>query len=83
MADEMPPQRQIRGLVHLRQRFLQTVFAEVDLSGGGGLADGFSRKCLGDRDEADGLRVASRPAGRPRDSRADGSQVGSDVHFFN
>ncbi len=53
MADEMPPQGQIRRLIHFRQRFLHFVFAEIDLpelSGGANIVGG---KCFRDGDEAD------------------------------
>src|SRR5207244_2141708 len=33
MADQMPAERKIRGLVHLGQRFLDAVLAEIDLPG--------------------------------------------------
>ncbi len=53
VADQMPPNRQIRRLVHLRQRFLHFVFAEVDLAQVCGGAYEFRGKRLGDSDEAD------------------------------
>ena len=88
MSDEMPPERQIRGLVHLRQRFLDLVFAEVDLAGIGGGANVVSGERLRDGDEADGGGVAPGPAGRPRDARADVGQPGAerdgvDHYFFS
>ena len=68
---------QIRGLVHLLQRFLDLVLAEVDLAGVGGGADVLGGECLGDGDEADGGGVAPGPAGGPRDARADVRQPGT------
>ena len=55
---------------HLRLRFLDLVFAEVDLAGVGGGADVVGGEGLGDGDEADGGGVASGPAGGARDAIA-------------
>jgi hypothetical protein len=78
VANEVPPQRKLRGAVDLRQRLLDLVFAEVDLTGGCRRADRVGRKCFGDSDEADGCGIAARPAGGPRDARADLVQPGAD-----
>src|SRR5262245_50851241 len=71
MPDQVPAEREIRGFVHLRERFLDLVFAEVDLTRAGGGAHMVSGKGFGDGDEADGARIASGAAGGPRDARAD------------
>ena len=78
MADEMPAQAQIRGLVHLRQRFLDLVLAEIDLTQIGGGADVVSREGFRDGDEANRGGVAPDPAGGPRDTRADVVQPGAE-----
>src|SRR5262245_8663362 len=75
VADEMPADRQVRGLVHLAQRFLHFVLPEVDLTGRGCGADGVSGEGFGDGDEADAGGIAVHPAGRPRDARANVGQV--------
>src|SRR6266850_1937391 len=79
----MPADRQTRRLVHLLERFLDFVFAEIDLAGRCGGAHVVGGKGLGDGDEADAGGVAFDPAGRPRDPRANVGQPGRDVyHFF-
>jgi hypothetical protein len=44
VADQMPPDPEVGGLVHLLQRFLDLVFAEIDLARLGGRADVVGRK---------------------------------------
>ncbi len=84
----MPPDGKVRRLVHLLARFLDLVFAEVDLAGLGGGTHVLGREGFGDGDEGDGSGVAPRPAGGPRDPRADVGQPGTerggvDHYFFN
>ena len=62
--------------VHLLQRFLDFVLAEVDLPGVGGGADVVGGEGLGDGDEADGGGVAPGPAGGARDAIANVRQPG-------
>ena len=76
------------GLLHLEQRLLDLVLAEIDLSGVGGGAHVLGGEGLGDGDEADGGGIAPGPAGRPRDARANVCQPGTersgvDHYFFN
>ena len=66
----MPADRKVGGGVHLQQRVLDFVFAEVDLAGGGGGADVIGGEGLRDGDEADGGWIAVRPAGGARDACA-------------
>jgi hypothetical protein len=78
MTDQMPPQAQIRRLVHLRQRFLNSVFAEVELSELEGAADVICGKGLEtatSRTEA-GSRP-TRPAARAMRARTSSSRVRS------
>jgi hypothetical protein len=86
VSDQVPADRQIRRLVHLEQRFLDLVFAKVDLAGLGGGAHVLGGKCLGNGDEADGGGIAPGPAGRPRDPRANVRQPGPERssvdHYF-
>ena len=68
--------------------FLDLVFAEVELTGGGGRANVVGGECLGDGDEADRGRVASGPAGGARDAIANAVQPGAerggiDHYFFS
>ena len=84
----MPPHGQIGQLVHLLERFLDLVLAEVDLAGVGERAHVVGGKRLGDGDEPDGGGIASGPAGRPLDTRADIGQPGPerngvDHYFFS
>ena len=84
----MPPERQVGQLVHLLERFLDLVFAEVDLAGVGEGAHVLRREGFRDGDEPDGGGIAPGPAGRPLDSRADISQPGPerssvDHYFFS
>ena len=88
VADQVPANRQVRRLVHLLERFLDLVFAEIDLTGVGGGAHELGGECFGNGDEADGGGVAPGPAGRPRDARADVGQPGAerggiDHYFFS
>ena len=71
MADQMPAERKIRGLVHLGQRFLDAVLAEIDLPGRRCFAYGFRWKCFGDGDESDGCRIAARTLRCARNASAD------------
>jgi hypothetical protein len=86
VADQMPADREVRGLVHFLERFLNFVLAEIDLTEIGGGANAFNGKCLGDGDEADGGGVASGPAGGSRDARANVCQPGAERcgvdHYF-
>ena len=70
MSDEMPPNRQVGRSVHLRQRFLDFVLAEIDLTGFGGRAHGIRVEGFGNGDEADGGGIASSPVGCARDAFA-------------
>jgi hypothetical protein len=79
MTDQMPPNRQRSGRENLALAFLDLVFAEVDLSGGGGHAHGVDRKCLRDRDEADRGGIATGATSGARDSLADAVQPAGDV----
>src|SRR5713226_8523196 len=88
MADQMPPDGKVRRLVHLLARLLDLVFAEVHLAGLGGRTHVLRGKGFGDGDEADGSGIAPRPAGGPRDPRADVRQPGPECsgvehYFFN
>ena len=88
MADQMPPDRKVRRLVHLLACFLDLVLAEVDLAGASGRAHVFSGEGLGDGDEGDGSGIAPHPAGGPRDPSADICQPGLegsgvDHYFFS
>ena len=76
MADEVPAERQVGGVGDLAFGFLNLVFAEIDLTGGGGGADVIGGKCLGDGDQTDGGGVASGPAGGARDTIANAVQPG-------
>jgi hypothetical protein len=86
VADEVPADVEIGGPIHFLERFLNFVFAEIDLPGFGGDANEFHGKRLGDGDEANSGGVATGPAGSPRDSNADISQPGSERsgvwHYF-
>ena len=53
MADEVPAERQIGRLVHLGERLLNLVLAEVDLARFGGGADVLCGKGFRNRDQAD------------------------------
>jgi len=75
MSDEMPAQRQAGCRVYFRQRFLQTVFAEIDLSRGGGFANRFGRECLGNGNQAYRRGIATRAFGRACNARADVSET--------
>ena len=86
MADQVPPDLKVRGLVHLLTRFLDLVFAEVDLAGLGGGTHVLGREGFGDGDEGDRSGVAPCPAGGARDPRADvcqpGTECGGVDHYF-
>jgi len=79
MADEMPANREIRCAVHLVECFLDFVLAEVDLSGVECGTHRIRGKRFRDGDEPDGGGIASGPAGRPRNPRADSGQSGREV----
>ena len=84
MPDEMPANRQIRRAVHLVERFLHFVFAEIQLARIRGRADVFGGKRFRDGDESNAGGIASGPAGRSLDSRANVLQPGSEriSHYF-
>ncbi len=86
MSDQVPAQRERGRRVHLLQRFLHLVLAEVDLARVGQRRHVVRRKCLGDGDETDRGGVAPAPAGRPLDARADVGQPGPERngvdHYF-
>ena len=86
VSDEVPADVEIGGPIHFLERFLDFVFAEIDLPGFDGDADELDGKSLGDGDETNGSGVATRPAGSPRDSSADVSQPGVERsgvgHYF-
>ena len=72
--------------VHLRERLLDFVFAEIDLAGVGGGANVIGGERFGDGDEADGGGIAPGPAGGARDTIADAGQPGAERdgidHYF-
>ena len=74
----MPREGEVRCGAHLPEGFLNLVLSEVELSGLGDSAHIVGRKCLGDGDEADRGRVASRPAGGARDTFANVVQPGAE-----
>ena len=83
MANQMPPKRQVRCLVHFAKRFLDFVFAEVDLASGRRRAHTLCAEGFGDGDEADRRGIASGAAGRAREAVADAVQPGAErVHYF-
>ena len=65
VSDQMPAQGEIGGLVHLEQRFLDLVLAEVDLTGIGGSAHELGGKGFGNGDEANRGRDRARPGRLP------------------
>ena len=79
MTDEMPPNREIRRAIHLVERFLDSVLAEVNLASVECCTHGVRRKGFRDGDEPNGGGVASDPAGRPRNACADIGQPGREV----
>ena len=78
VADQVPAEGRSAVRVHLLERFLDLVLAEVDLAGVGGGADVVGGEGLGDGDEADGGGVASGPAGGARDAIANAGQPGAE-----
>ena len=79
----MPAQREVVGLRALLLRFLDFVFAEVELSGTRGGANVGGAEGLGDGNEADAGGVAPGPGGGARDAIANVRQPGRDrVHYF-
>src|SRR5262249_45286289 len=86
VADEMPGETEIARAVDLLLRFLDFVFAEVELTARGGGADVAAREGLGNGDEADRGRIAPGPAGGARDGCAHtvqpGRQRGGIEHYF-
>src|SRR3977135_2898597 len=86
MADKVPPNWKVGGLVDLRKRLLHLVFAEVDLTGVGGGPHVVGGGGFGDGKGADAGGVAPCPAGRALDASADVGQPGTDGggvdHYF-
>ena len=83
MANQMPPKRQVRCLVHFAKRFLDFVFAEISLAGCGRGPHEFGSEGFGDCDETYRGGVASGAAGRARDAIANAVQPGAErVHYF-
>jgi hypothetical protein len=82
VTDEVPAEAEIRGRVHLRQRFLNFVFAEIDLSGARGGAHVIGAEGFGNGDEADGSEVSVGPAGGARDPIANAVEPGSECVYF-
>jgi hypothetical protein len=88
MSEEVPPERPVGQLVHFLECFLDLVFAEVELASVGKGAHVLCGERFRDGDEPDGGGIASRPAGRALDTRADVSQPGPerngvDHYFFS
>ena len=86
MPDEMPDDLQVTRFGTFGLRFLDFVFAEVNVTRGGGRADRVSRKCLRNGDQSDVGRVASGPGGGARDAianvRQPGAKHGGVEHYF-
>jgi len=78
VAHQVPREGEVRCGAHFPEGFLNLVLSEVEVSGLGGGAHIVGRKCLGDGDEADRGRVASRPAGGARDTFANAVQPGAE-----
>ena len=66
-------------LLALVLRFLDFVFAEVDLSGERGGAHVSGVECFGDRKEADAGGIAAGPVGGARDAIANVRQPGREI----
>src|SRR4051794_10394605 len=74
VAHQVPSEAEAARRLDLQQRFLNLVFAEVDLTLAGDSAYVFGGKGLGDGDEADGGRIPTGPAGSIRKPIADAGQ---------
>ena len=74
VADEMPAQRQIGEAIHLLNRFLDLVLAEVDLAGVSRRPNVVGVEGFRNGDEADGGRIAPGAIGGARDAFANTSQ---------
>jgi hypothetical protein len=71
----MPAEGEVGGVADLLQRFLDAVFSEVDLAGGGRRTDVGGRAGLRDGDEADLVGPPACPTSRAGDTLADVGQA--------
>ena len=78
MSDQVPAKPQVGGAVHLLERLLDLVLAEIDLPAVGGGSDVIGGEGFGDGNEADGGRIATGPVGRARDTIANVGQPGAE-----
>src|SRR4249920_1899498 len=75
---EVPLEGEVRGAVHLSQRFLHLVLTEIDLTGVGSHPDVSVVERLRDGHELDRVRVPSHSTSRLRDSLTNGSEPDSE-----
>ena len=79
MADQMPLERKVGERLDFRQRFLDAVFAERDVTGRDGRANVLGRDRLGHRDQGDFGRRTAGAMRRRIDAAAHGLELCRDA----